>query len=388
MDNIVFVGLLYESNLGDQAICECCVGFVDKILKKSHKEFEFRFIDLYGRNTQVVSKTVMIANKIVNKIKRIALSSDANDQILDRVRKQCETVISDDTKAIIFTGGGLIKYEHQFLSEPVIAVINYVNTKNIPVMISATGIEGYDDSNNACTKLKNALNSSCIKMITTRDDIDLLNEKWVVHNCIETALVADPACSLSLKYATQQRCHKLIGLGIGRENLFMDYGCNISNQIIMNIWRELYLKLKNNGFDCVFFTNGLKEDEEFAKKIVGLIGEKEERIMLPKPISVRELANNISLLDGAIVTRLHSSIISYSYNIPFVGLVWNKKQKMFGQRIGHPECFLENDDINADIIYERFMHIYNDITFKRDDKYCASTSLYIERFLKEYAYDK
>lgn len=388
MFNIVFVGLLYESNLGDKAICECCVDIVNRINIENNKKYEFRYIDLYGRNKHDIHKPVTFFAKFVNKLKRMVLSKNQEDQIIVQLQKQCEEVINDDTKAIIFTGGGLIKYNHQFISKPVIDVLSYANKKSIPVIISATGVEGYDDNDTACIELKNALNLPCVKMITTRDDISLLNDKWIDRENIETALVADPACSLNKIYTPKRKQHKLIGLGIGRANLFTDYECSITNDQIKSVWCKLYSKLKAEGFDCVFFTNGLEQDEAFAKDIISTLNEEENKVKMSRPEDVSDLVDNISCLDGAIVTRLHSSIISYSYSIPFVGLVWNNKQKMFGECIGHPECFLEKDDINADTIFARFMQVYSHGDIKRDEQYCETTSLYIEEFLRKYVYEK
>lgn len=62
---------------------------------------------------------------------------------------------------------------------------------------------------------------------------------------------------------------------------------------------------------------------------------------MDRPKSVDELVNIISSFDAAVVTRLHSSIIAYSFDIPTIGLVWNNKQLMFGKAIKHSERFIE-----------------------------------------------
>ena len=76
MFNIVFVGLLYESNLGDQAICDCCVDIVNRINIDNNKEYEFRYVDLYGRNKHDIHKPVTFFAKFVNKLKRMVLSKN------------------------------------------------------------------------------------------------------------------------------------------------------------------------------------------------------------------------------------------------------------------------------------------------------------------------
>ena len=51
-------------------------------------------------------------------------------------------------------------------------ILNISQSKNIPVMLSAVGVEGYDVGFKECLRLKKALNLDCVKTITTRDDID------------------------------------------------------------------------------------------------------------------------------------------------------------------------------------------------------------------------
>lgn len=50
MDNIVLIGLIYDENLGDQAIALSTKQMVKKSLIQNHLKWEIRFLDIYGRN--------------------------------------------------------------------------------------------------------------------------------------------------------------------------------------------------------------------------------------------------------------------------------------------------------------------------------------------------
>ena len=292
--------------------------------------------------------------------------------------------VDNKTKAIIFCGGGLIKYNHQFLSEPVEAVIEYAEKINIPVMMSAVGVEGYDMHNNECITLKQALNLPCVKYITTRDDINLLQSSWV-ENKIKTGLVLDPACYSNQIIPPNEKQTGVIGLGIGREGLFADYDVNVSDESISTLWKNLYNRLTKLGFECRFFTNGLPEDQEFAEKIVDELHLDKYHALISRPTTTKELCDTISSMSGIIATRLHSCIISYSYSVPFVGLVWNQKQKLFGHCIDREWAFIDSDLFTADYIVECLqksmeMETIASLPEKNNTKY------WIEQFLDECVY--
>ena len=66
-------------------------------------------------------------------------------------------------------------------------------------------------------------------------------------------------------------------------------------------------------------------------------------------------AENIVELDRCIVTRLHSSIIAESFGIPFMGIVWNEKQRMFGRSIGCEDRFVDISKVNPHKLYDELM---------------------------------
>jgi glycerophosphoryl diester phosphodiesterase len=44
---------------------------------------------------------------------------------------------------------------------------------------------------------------------------------------------------------------------------------------------------------------------------------------------------------------MHSNIIAYSFGIPSIGFVWNRKLRFWSENIGHPERFLEVDQLDG-----------------------------------------
>ena len=185
--NVVLCGLIYDDNLGDQAIFECTKSLLVEI-----GDFNFEFIDLYGRTQKENTEKYGFYRRFLGKL----IPRYDEHRIIKRLKKEIKSKINTRSDALIFCGGGLIKYNHQFIALPVKKIIDKCELLNIPVMFSAVGVEGYDSSAE-CQSLKWYINRACVKCITTRDDIKTLTEKYIINNKISCAMVADPAIHIS-----------------------------------------------------------------------------------------------------------------------------------------------------------------------------------------------
>ena len=306
--------------------------------------------------------------------------------------KVCRAHIDSNTMAVIFAGGGIIKYKYQFFHHYIDTITRYAEKIGVPVMISGAGVEGYDEKNTDCQLLKKALNRNCVKYITTRDDIDTLAHCFCTNKQI-IAKVADPACSLSKVYLRRKNEHssygiRRIGLGVVREGLFVDNGIDFNKQQMLDFWKELYESILEKGYQCKLFCNGARSDEAFALELLEYMRiekRKHKEILCCRPTSVENLVDLILGFDAVITGRLHASIIAYAYDVPSLGLVWNAKQIMFGDAIGYPERFITKEDFNVENILSRLeLSINQGYDQVNREKYCMSTSMYLERFLHEY----
>ena len=71
MDNIVLIGLIYDENLGDQAIALSTKQMVKKSLIQNHLKWEIRFLDIYGRNGVYFTHHSGIKTAIITTVKKI-----------------------------------------------------------------------------------------------------------------------------------------------------------------------------------------------------------------------------------------------------------------------------------------------------------------------------
>lgn len=249
--------------------------------------------------------------------------------------------------AIIFAGGGIIKYKYEKYHEILPEILEVAQDKNIPVYFNSVGVEGYNGDDERCQRLKKAINYPCVKGFGIRDDYALFCEKYIENSLARVTPLFDPAvfCKNTYKNIVTQKKSDYIGLGIAREGLFIDNEIpSIDRAFLMDFWKNLVTELESRGMKWKIFTNGAKMDEKFAEEILDYIGHGEK---VPTPLGSQELVSNIRQFRAVIACRLHSNIIAYSLEIPSIGLVWNDKLTLWGEKIGYPERFLRADEIQA-----------------------------------------
>lgn len=253
---------------------------------------------------------------------------------------------------IIFVGGGILKYKYQKFYYYIDKITRMAEMNNIPVIFNAVGVEDYDESNANCKLLQEAINRKCVKQITTRDDLELLQSKYLYNGNI-SCKVADPAVWTSDVFKVQKKVNtNLIGLGVIREGIFKSNGINVGFDELVILWKNVIDELESQNIKWEVFTTGWPSDMKFAINFMKAIGRECDILkhVRPEPKSAKELVNNISRYKSIIAGRLHANIIAYSLNIPAIGLVWNDKCRFWGENIGFPQRYFESNNLDGRLI--------------------------------------
>ncbi len=247
--------------------------------------------------------------------------------------------------AIVFAGGGLIKFRQENLYRQISEIIMEAQKYGVPVFLNSVGVEGYDEKDVRCMQLVEAINQPCVKMITVRDNIECLKKHYIRNEQIRIQEVYDPAiCSEETYKIKKYYQNSFIGLGIARENLYEDYGIPLINRsYLIDFWKKVIALLEKKGYQWKIFTNGLDKDEAFAQTILEEVG---HGIKIQQPYDAMELVTQISRMQGMIACRMHSNIIAYALRIPSVGLVWNEKMTFWGEKCGYPERYIPYTQLN------------------------------------------
>ena len=194
--------LLYMdvTNLGDIVIYDNARHLLEKVIKDNKiEDSEILPVDIGGHNFKemqvpsYVDRMDRIADKVMdlsrkkkfykrfpNLARRMMLWSWHHSKQYYCFRKT-EMPKLEKSDIIIFGGGGLIKYHQQTFHFTIDTVTRFANKRGIPVIINSVGVEGYEEGHPGCMLLKKAVNSNCIKYISTRDDIEVLKNNFMIN---------------------------------------------------------------------------------------------------------------------------------------------------------------------------------------------------------------
>lgn len=368
------VALLYykDRNLGDIVIHDTAKYLITDILNKKNIDFEIESYDIGNKYLDSIKITKRreklnearqkyikflkkVDSKLFNNKEKILIENWKLSKyylfIKNRVIKKFNNV-----DLIVFAGGGLIKYHQQDFHYIINDITKFANKKRIPVIFNAVGVEGYDENRTECMILKNAINRKCVKFFSTRDDINLLNDKYIYRN-IPTYLVADSAVWTKETYKVKKKKSNIIGIGVIRPNIFEKYLYSVKEETLLKMFSQTIRKLKKLGYEVKLFTNGAISDQKFIEQLKDYmkLGKSFDKMVETRPEKAQELIDLISGYDIVLGTRLHSNIISYSLGIPTVSIVWNNKQLMFAKINGIEEFFITKENFNADYIVEKIL---------------------------------
>lgn len=341
---ICLVGLQKDSNFGDKIIFDCT-----KYLLEREENFDFESLYLSPKLTFFERVVRKVCAMIFGEKKAVKPLSFFYSIRFSRAVKKADK--------IVFVGGGIIKWRYQFFGAQISSLVRKAAQYKKQVFFNSVGVEGFSEDNFRCEILKNALNSPCIKLITSRDDINLLNSAYVPNSNAKRYFAADPAIFCSKVYNIQKKPSDVIGIGIVRKDIFTDNATDFSAGKVLQLYIALIKLLKEKCLNPMLFINGFKNDLELAHKICEATGFDFCKIQIPR--SEQDLVQIISGFECVVSARLHACIISYSLGIPCIGLVWNEKLRIFGRSIGFPNRFVEAEELSAEKIFEEIQASLN-----------------------------
>ncbi len=278
-------------------------------------------------------------------------SYDAEDIFKDFAR---ELIASTDL--VLVGGAPMFNYAYQYFYKRTIITIEYATEYNKPVVFSSIGIDSYDENDERCQRLKEALNRDCVKMITTRDGYEFL-EQYKKRENLVIGKVADPAVFTKKVFepyisSTNTADKKKIGIFVLRANGFVDNKIDFPKDDVIRMWKELTEELENRGYEYELLTSGHFGDEVFLRSMIDKNGFDVNRCFFNMD-TPELLVKKISSYDAVISCRMHPSIVSYALDVPAIGLVWNYKVKAFYENIGYGSRALDVKNINVQNIIER-----------------------------------
>lgn len=364
MKKVKLIGLNSYDNLGDQILRDTCEFLAKKAAKDiEQNQYSFEKMDMMPRiKNTIVDLFLAVLLKIFCKFSYYIYGNDCYKKRLFDCAKYLMFRIRyikyyienlEDVDAIIFVGGAYLKFKGEDFQYCIRNLISIAQKQNISVMFNAIGVEGYDEEDIRCTKLKECIEQPCVKVVTTRDDIRTLQDKFAVNAQCTTNLVGDPALWIPECYGIQKPSSRRfqVGINVSYLTLFQLYGLPYNQDIYFQMYRQLTEKLKQNNISYRFFCNGKKEDYKGGIELVKKLNLKED-MMFPQPKVPKELIEQISEFECIVPLRLHAAITAYALGIPSAGFIWNKKVLRFAKIVGMEELFIDIADFSAEAVVE------------------------------------
>ena len=388
---VAVVGLFTLPNMGDRILCDCTSYLIkefDPDIEIAELDVNPRFEWMYeGFDHYKYRKSKQLKKKLEKKYKYTdsTLRRYLEERFMWRLRlySHYKRVLSD-VDAIVFCGGGFVKFRTQGLNYYVEMVTEIANRKHIPVMMNAIGVEGYDDKDIRCAMLKKHLNKRCVKAITTRDDFALLT-KYITRKDIDTAMVGDPALWSPECYGVARDPEpEKVGVNLIRAKIFGDYGNKRTPDEIHDFYVALIRELMRKGIDIELFSNGMPADQKMGKKLLEEM-ELPEDMLHAVPETGKDLMDNVASYKAIFGARLHACITSYALGVPVTGFIWNEKARLFASIAGKEDYFFEEDDLDpvriAECIEKSIGHTHS---FETRDRLRELTKEKLYDFLAEY----
>ena len=386
---IAVVGLYSIKNVGDNVLCSSTI----HLIRERFPEAEIVRVDVNPpMKIKNVGRLRYYPAKLMQKLHKYLFGYENGTRFRYRYEYLMWWLKSNKLfrrkitgcDAVVFAGGGFLKFRTQGLNYYVEQIVKIARKQGIPVMMNGVGIEGYDENDIRCQKLKQIINDDCVRVITTRDDIDILQNHYIHNEKTLTARVGDPALWVPQVYsaARAEEPSSVVAVNPIRGKVYQDYGNELTSPMLMNFYRQLLIELDRRGIEWVMLSNGMKADDAFGKTVMRTLGvrpTKENFLRFKKASSYVDYVSKAGCVFGA---RLHACIISYSLDVPVVGLIWNDKTLFFSELIGKRHHFFTEKELDvakiADAI-EEAMHDHYDPEVRQRMK--NETVRYLNTFL-------
>ena len=390
MKKVAVIGLYAIKNAGDNILCEA----TQYLIKQKNPEVQIVEVDVNPRIKSYkglelipfwISKVLIRVSGSIFKYENSSRFRYYYEYFMWwlKINHKFKTQLKD-VDAIVFAGGGFLKFRTQGLNYYVEQIMKIARKNNIPVMMNGVGIEGYSETDIRCQRLKKAINQDCFKVITTRDDIDTLKNNYIVNPNIKIAHVGDPALWAPECYNMKRNENpsNVVGINVIRGRVYQAYGNTLSEFELLNFYKKLVQGVEERGWDWVLFSNGMAADQKFGAMLLRALGCSDRRKILPTANNSVEFLEQIRSFKLVFGARLHACITSYALDVPVVGLIWSEKLRIFADVIGKKDSFFEENELNIDNILdamEREMNSNYDKTIRDDLR--TRTKNYLEMFM-------
>ncbi len=365
---IVQFGLHYSPNVGDGIISET----LGNAIQTRRADAQFETIDISGRSGfgDVVVGNRLLLLRLLGMMPpglRGRLVEARLTRMLNRVAPDWLAALEGADLAVI--GGGQIFSDADLnFCTKIAHVSDLLRRTGVPAVIHAAGVSGNWSSRG--TQLFETVFDTDLRGIGLRDGLSI--EHWKAQTAARPAagrqkprpmpnLVRDPGLLAAACYGPAPERREQIALCITAPKLLSYH----SDTAVVGAGTEglgyfiaLTSVLAGRGHRVMLFCNGAAEDRAAvgdvasAPEIQALIAHGQVAVASP-PETPTELAQLIRPCQAVIAHRMHACIVAYSYQIPTVGLGWDRKLDSFFASIDASDWFVGQAQATPETVADR-----------------------------------
>lgn len=356
---IVILNAKYSPNLGDGVIAECLEDQIRTAIPHSSVlSLDIGgSVDYRGNNTMLPRNLTKKISYIPDPLQRLGKFFIRPILLRKKYYSKWQNYLKD-SDALVIGGGQLFMDVHLYFPTRIM-IATLAAPLGVPILVHAVGVS------QSLTKIGKKYFQRCFShgqliYVSVRDLKSKNN--WEKHfPRVHTEIAWDPALLAYKTYMDTPKksinkiANKLhIGLGICDPKNMKSHADSAIEIAGGNI--DFFLKtidiLNQNNYYVSLFTNG--DDQDFLDKlIINLKSDNKLHCVniLPRALKPYQLVEQIKQFDMLIAHRLHANIIAYSFSIPSIGLMWDKKMESFF-KLTHREEFLFTQD-NPQLLLEK-----------------------------------
>lgn len=349
---IAILNAKYSPNLGDGAIAECMEAYLRRSIRGS-RVFSLNIggPDSYGgSNSMMPSEVSKIFVAIPDSLQRAFRYTLRPLLLRKAVFSKWKSMLRDCNALVI--GGGHLFMDTQRYFPTRIALAVEAAPRGIPLFVYSVGVSKYFSSAGQGLFVK-AFNHGSFISATVRDKQSL--ENWHGHfPDLPASITPDPALIACDAYGKQTRSgpprtRPLIALGVSDPSDMRSHADDpraVTASETAFFLRTIEM-LVNDNLDVMLFTNGA--DQDYLDIIIRQLSTLKDSVrkhvtVQPRALKPAELIWQICQADALVAHRLHANILSFSYGIPSVGLMWDEKVASFFAKTQRESFLIRKSD--------------------------------------------
>jgi len=354
---IVQFGLRYSPNVGDGIISDCLA----HACRNLHPGCEVSTVDLSGRRDfgQQTMRNRDLALRVLRTLPRMVrqrIVTGRLNAMLDRVEPDWMAA-ADGADLAILGGGQIFSDADLNFCVKIARAAGVLHCKQVPVVIHAAGVSRNWSARGSA--LFHEVFRTNLRAVGLRDEPSVSAWRDQVHNEPPAPLVTrDPGLLAAGCYGRAQSSTGRVGLCVTTPEILTYHADSAVAGVTANgigFFADVTNALIQKGERVTLFCNGAHEDRAAlhqlaARPEIAAHIASGSVVVAPAPLTPADLAAIISGCRAIIAHRLHACIVAYAYEIPIVGLGWDRKVSSFFASVQSDRFFVGSPDASADVV--------------------------------------